>query len=223
MRYKWKYNIDNVLVMGSDTHVQDNNNDINHFVNNETFAYGLYWIADSHIRFPVNQKLIGCKYHGAYTGQPVSNKRYQNIMEQLDAMDSILMVHCGRYKEGEIESNTSFLHALMVAQDYPHIKVIMAHMGGTDTTVSKKAVKAAATQDNVYFDTSGITTPYIIEYAVDHLGPKRILFGSDAPWCSFKAMYHTVIDANIPEEDKHDIMYNNFNLLIKRCESIPIQ
>lgn len=213
-----------VLLMSAQDDIKTNNNLIKNLSGLFPDVYGLYWITSNNWYYPMDKKMVGCKFHGAYENMPISNERYHPIKEYLNDNDAVLMVHCGRYKEGEIKSNTSFLHALMVAQDYPNIKVIMAHMGGTDTTVSKKAVKAAANQDNIYFDTSGITTPYIIEYAVDHLGPKRILFGSDAPWCSFKAMYHTVMDANIPEEDKRNIMYDNFNLLVERkCESIPIQ
>jgi predicted TIM-barrel fold metal-dependent hydrolase len=89
-------------------------------------------------------------------------------------------------------------------------------MGGTDTTVCKNAIQAAVDIPNVYFDTSGITTPYIIEYALTYLKPERILFGSDAPWCSFRAMYHNVIDANINHIDKEKILYSNFNNLIDK-------
>ena len=88
-------------------------------------------------------------------------------------------------------------------------------MGGTDTTICKKAIYESREHENIYFDTSGITTPYIIEYACDNIGPKRILFGSDIPWCSFKAMYYTIEDAMIPRVYKDDILYHNLNRLVK--------
>ena len=119
-----------------------------------------------------------------------------------------------RYKEGSKESNTSYQHALEVAKIYPKLKVIMAHMGGTDTTICKRAINDSRDYPNIYFDTSGITTPYIIEYAVEQIPANRILFGSDAPWCSFNAMVYTILDAQIDDDIKNAILYNNFNELI---------
>jgi predicted TIM-barrel fold metal-dependent hydrolase len=155
--------------------------------------------------------MIGCKYHGSYLGSPIHPCQ---LLEDIN----LVMVHCGRYKEGRKESNTSYLHALEVAKSYPKLKVIMAHMGGTDTNVCKVAIEDSRDYDNIYFDTSGITTPYIIEYALENIPSNRILFGSDAPWCSFLAMYHTVLDARIPDEDKQNIFYNSFNDLVSKCE-----
>jgi len=41
------------------------------------------------------------------------------------------------------------------------------------------------------------------------------LFGSDMPWCSFNAMYYTVMDAQIDEDVKKEIMHHNFEYLLK--------
>ena len=217
-----KHPADKVLLMSAQEDIDKNNRLVKLLTEHFPDIYGLYWLDKTNWVYPqIDGKMVGFKYHGAYTGYPVTNSSYVIGMEYLNSKSALLMVHCGRYKEGARSSNTSYHHALDIATTYPNIKVIMAHMGGTDTTICKKAVKDSSDYNNVYFDTSGITTPYIIEYAVDHLGSKRILFGSDAPWCSFNAMYHTVLDAAIPEDDKKNIFTDNFETLIARCRSIP--
>jgi len=175
---------------------------------------GLQWITENTTLDDLihHENVIGCKFHGAYGTKP---RPSLVILEELDKFGAILLMHTGRYKDGDYSSNSSYLHALEIGIRYPDIILIMAHMGGTDTTISKRAIDDSQEYKNIYFDTSGITTPYIIEYACDTIGPKRILFGSDVPWCSFRAMYYTIQDSRIPEVYKDDILYHNLNRLVK--------
>jgi Tat protein secretion system quality control protein TatD with DNase activity len=205
--------IGSCLIMGNS--LRDNDS-VELMAANDANIYGLYWISTHGNFFDLtnSRRMVGCKFHGAYEQKPITNPVYADILDYLEDKRAILMIHCGRYKEAALESTTSYLHALKIATEYPQIKVIMAHMGGTDTSVSKFAILEAIDFDNIYFDTSGITIPYIIEFAVEHIGSNRILFGSDAPWCSFKAMYHTVNDAEIGHKEKENIFHENFNKLI---------
>jgi predicted TIM-barrel fold metal-dependent hydrolase len=208
-------NLDKVLIMGNDTEPELGNQMVEYLADNLPNVYGLYWYMWGSNKIKLTNKIIGIKYHGGYTHKPVKEMSH-HVLEALNSQKKILLVHCGRYLEGEPKSTTSWMHALYIADKYPDIKVILAHMGGTDTTICKQAIDAASRcNGNVYFDTSGITTPYIIEYACDKLPVTRILFGSDAPWCSFKSMYHTVNDAVISELSKQDILHDNFELLLK--------
>ena len=174
---------------------------------------GLQWITESTAPDDLihTENVIGCKFHGAYGNRPRPSLA---ILEQLNRFGALLLMHTGRYKDADISSNSSYLHSVEIGKQYPDIILIMAHMGGTDTTICKRAINASQDYKNIYFDTSGITTPYIIEYACDTIGPQRILFGSDVPWCSFRAMYYTIEDARIPEVYKDDILYHNLNRLV---------
>lgn len=211
VEHKKAYNILNMFVMSND--------------NDQTYKllelpyygiWGLQWLTEDTEPDDIIQrsKMRGCKYHGAYNYHP---KPRQDVLELLDRYGAILMMHTGRYKDANIASKTSYRHSIEIAEDYPNIKLIMAHMGGTDTTISMQAIDDIDAQGlmNVYFDTSGITTPFIIEYAVKTLGSKRILFGSDIPWCSFRAMYWTVAEAQISNEEQENIFYHNMNRLLK--------
>lgn len=183
--------------------------------------HGFYWIQKNRVKDDlkvledgIGDGLAGVKFHGSYENLPVSAETYQPIMHVLNEKQAMLLVHCGRYMDGSPESNTSFLHGLEVAKKFPGIKVILAHMGGNDTAVVRRAVMAASQFRNVYFDTSGTSTPYRIEYAVKALGKEKVLFGSDFPWCSFRAMYYNVEDSLLGEEAKHAILHGNFRKLV---------
>lgn len=159
----------------------------------------------------IPSECFGGKYHGAYTKKPLDTYVHGKQLDQLSG--KVLLVHCGMYKNGCVSSNTSFHHAIKVAEQRPDIQVILAHMGGSTNPVIKDAIRHAK-GDNIWFDTSGITNPLIIEYAVNHFDENRILFGSDIPWCSLRAMLYNVLDADITEEQKEKILYSNMLQLI---------
>ena len=135
-------------------------------------------------------------------------------MTFLNDVNSLVLIHCGRFKDGSPESTTSFEHGISLAKSYPNLKIVLAHMGGNDTSIVKKAVTSAKNLSNVYFDTSGISTAYRVEYAVEQLGPSRILFGSDYPWCGVRGNYYHIEDSLLDEKTKHMIFYDNFMKLI---------
>lgn len=221
IRFKESRNIQKIVLMSFEQDVEKNNLTISELSHKYESIFGLYWIQKSRIYQDIvdlekilDKKIIGVKFHGYYELLPVSAKCYQPIMELLNKKHAILMVHTGRYKEGSKESNTSYLHAIDVARNYNKVKVIMAHMGGSDTTIAKKAIVEARELSNLYFDTSGITTPHIVEYALKYIDSRKIIFGSDEPWCSFRSMYYNIIDANIDDTSKANILYESFNRLV---------
>ena len=212
------------MVMSLELDIEKNNKKICELSHNYDFIHGLYWIQKSRIgeglvilKKELNKGgFVGVKFHGSFEELPVTASVYQPIMKLLNEKNSILLVHAGRYKDGSPESNTSYYHPLKLAKNYPNIRIIIAHMGGNDTSIVKEAVDNAKNIPNVYFDTSGITTPFRIEYATKIIGPERIIFGSDSPWCSYRAMYYCVEDAMIDEEAKELIFSKNFSSLLNK-------
>jgi hypothetical protein len=157
----------------------------------------------------------GLKYHAAYENTPVSHPLFENVLDELDKKRGILLVHCGMYNNGDMSSNTSYLHAIIVAAKHKNIRIILGHMGGSTVPIIKNVCLHVRKVDNIWLETSGITSPVAIDYAVNHIGADRILFGSDAPWNSFGAMINNINDSNISEGDKQLIFYDNFFNLLK--------
>lgn len=215
-KFRRRNHIDKILVMSLDEDIAENNEAIMKLGASDRRTKGLYWISkltdarciESGL---ANGSIVGAKYHGAFNNKPVTAPEFADVMAALADHGGKLLVHAGRYKEGSPESNVSYFHALNLAKKYPKLTVIMAHMGGSDTAICKRAILESKDTPNVYFDTSGITTPYIIEFALKHLPADRIMFGSDSPWCSFNAMRYNILDANVKEKDKAAILRGSFD------------
>lgn len=221
--YREKLGIDHLMIFSLDVDIEENNQKVIELSKNNDFIHGLIWVQHSRIdddveilKNELGRGIVGVKFHGVFENKPVSDVVYEPILNVLNEKSAILLIHCGRFKDGSPESNSSYVHALDVAKKFPNIKVILAHMGGNDTSVVKKAITAAKDIPNAFFDTSGISTPYRVEYAVEQIGPERILFGSDFPWCSFRSMYWGVEDALISEDDKELIFVKNFLKLVSK-------
>jgi predicted TIM-barrel fold metal-dependent hydrolase len=219
---KSRHGIENMLLFSFDQDIPETNAKIIALSKQHKGIYPLYWIQRSQIERDYNvlakelkNGCLGVKFHGVYEKTPVSDPAYAPVLELLNENEAILLVHCGRYREGMRESNTSYYHALDVAQKYKKIKVILGHMGGSDSTIIKRCLRDSQPFRNVYYDTSGITTPLIVEYALNMIDKEKILFGSDSPWCSFRSRYYNIEDANIPEETKQLIFHENLAKLIR--------
>ena len=217
-----KFQIQHLLLMPFELDVEESNRKIHQLSKLYHEIHGLYWMQKQRIENDLKELknflgdgVVGVKFHGTYENLPISDKVYSPILEFLNDKEGILLVHTGRYKDGDITSNTSYQHVVNVAKLYPKIKVIMGHMGGNDTSIVKNALNASKNLKNIWFETSGITTPYRVERGVDVIGPERILFGSDSPWCSFRSMYYGVEDSLLDEKIKELIFYKNFLKLLK--------
>ena len=215
-----------MFVFPFETDVEETNKRVIAFAekNRDSGIHAIYWIQKKCIekdleilRSNLGSTVSGVKFHGAFELLPLTAPVYRHILEFLDGQEAILIVHTGRYKDADRSSNTSYLHAIDAAKQYRKIKLVMAHMGGTDTTIVKRALKDAADIQNILFDTSGITTPHVLEYAVRMIDERRIIFGSDFPWCSFRAMLANLEDAEIGERTKQSILLDNFDSLISKA------
>jgi predicted TIM-barrel fold metal-dependent hydrolase len=219
---KSRYKVENVLLFSFDQNILETNMKVLELSKQHKGIYPLYWVQKSRLEEDysllereLKNGLCGVKFHGVFEKAPVSDPAYAPVLELLNKNESILLVHCGRYKEGMRESNTSYYHALDMAQKYPKLKVILAHMGGADSTVIRRCLRDSQAFRNIYYDTSGITTPLILEHALKIVDKEKILFGSDSPWCSFRSRYYNIEDADITKEIKQLILHDNFVNLIK--------
>ena len=214
-----KYNLENILLMSLEHDIDKNNKIIGELARNDNRIHGLYWIQKSKIDENIEDlktglhdgSYKGVKFHGVFEHLPVTSEVYKPIMQLLNDNNACIVVHCGRYNDGSRSSITSFEYAVELAVNFPKVKVILAHMGGNDTSIVKKATSYSIGIKNIYFDTSGISTPLRIEVALRAgLGSDKILFGSDSMWCSLRGNFYNVLDARISEEDKIKILSENF-------------
>jgi len=93
-----------------------------------------------------------------------------------------------------------------LARKYPDVNIIMAHLVG----IGFRGVIAAKGLNNLYVDISGaFPEAGLIEYAVEHLGAERVLFGTDLPIRDTSVKIGSVLGTNLSAAAKHNILFAN--------------
>jgi predicted TIM-barrel fold metal-dependent hydrolase len=99
-----------------------------------------------------------------------------------------------------------------LAARFPHVPLIMAHLTGAGV----RGVLDVKPFPNVHVDTSG-SQPHagLVEFAVRHLGARRVVFGSDVPGRDFAVQLGRVYAARITERQRALILGGNAQRLLK--------
>lgn len=119
------------------------------------------------------------------------------------------------------------VHATPAECDYiltrvPGAIVNMAHMGGHPWAHGDwhAAVACAARHPNLYLDTASSQLDNgMLEYAVEHVGAERVLFGTDMPLLDPHTQRAKVTGAELDDEAKALILGGNMARLLGMAES----
>ncbi|MAE67604.1 MAG: hypothetical protein CMJ18_25390 [Phycisphaeraceae bacterium] len=105
------------------------------------------------------------------------------------------------------------------ANRYPGVRLILAHIGHSEDGGHSHQIEAVrqSTQGNVWTDTSSIKSMIarLIERAVEVLGADRVVFGTDSPLYFAASQKARVAYADICDEDKRRVLYENAAQLLK--------
>lgn len=141
-----------------------------------------------------HKKCVGIKLHPLYHGY--SLEAYADkVFTTASRHKTVVLIHP--------EKEASYI--LPIADQYPDVTFVMAHLGGE----AYVDAVAFAKYRNVYTDTSGIASSnnLMLEYAYSRIGADRILFGTDTYSAAFQR--GRVEFALIPQEAKKNILRNN--------------
>jgi predicted TIM-barrel fold metal-dependent hydrolase len=104
----------------------------------------------------------------------------------------------------------------MIAEEYPQVRFIMAHMGGYGSWLQPMQGIAIAKQyPNVWVDTSQVTVRFI-ERAVKELGPDKIIFGSDGPEQDSRVELYKIRLLKLPATEEGKILGGNIRRVLPR-------
>lgn len=93
-----------------------------------------------------------------------------------------------------------------LARRHPDVKIIMAHLSGCGF----RGVLEAKGLPNLYLDTSGgFPEESLVEYAVEHLGADRVLYGSDLPIRESSVTIGRILGARLTAADRRKILFGN--------------
>ena len=104
------------------------------------------------------------------------------------------------------EYHTDPADTAWLGRHHPDVTIIMAHL----TACGLRGVMEIADVPNVVIDTSAyLPVAGLVEYAVEHLGAERVLYGSDLVIRDLPSQIGRVLGADITEAEKEAILYGN--------------
>jgi len=141
-----------------------------------------------------HKKCVGIKLHPLY--HKYSLEEYADrIFAFASQFRAVVLIHP--------EKEASYI--LPMADKYPDVTFIVAHLGGESYVDAVEFAK----HNNVYTDTSGIASSnnLMVEYAYSRIGADRILFGTDTYSAAFQR--GRIEFAAVPQEGKQKILRDN--------------
>jgi hypothetical protein len=124
-----------------------------------------------------------------------------------------ILQHAWHKATGNLPHESKPTHVAELARRYPEAAIIMAHIAG-DWDRGIEAVKDCR---NVCVDTSGsIIEMGMIERAVQELGTRRVIFGSDAHGVDLSVALAKVLGADILDGAREMILGENMQALLER-------
>ncbi len=102
-----------------------------------------------------------------------------------------------------VQNKEALLAADEMARAFPVMKFILLGMGGDDW---RMATVLADKTLNLVLEASGSFSPDKIEFAVEHIGAHRLVYGSGLPYVDPSSVIGLVQDAEISDADKKMIL-----------------
>ncbi len=160
-------------------------------------------------RCVVNGNMSGIKL---WVAVHADDPRLDPIMRRAAELD-IPVLHHSWYKMTKYEFNESNPKEIAdLARRHPDVTIIMAHLAG----VRWRGVLDVKPYPNVCVDTSGGQPDAgLVEFAVQELGPERVVFGSDWPLRDFAVQKARVTDAALSDDVKRMILGENVARILK--------
>ena len=154
--------------------------------------------------------LRGVKFHPDYQGFFADDPKAFPIYAAAEELGLPVAFHTGWDPLSPDVVHAPPQAVAKVAEEFPKLTVIAAHMGGMAR--SAEAEEYLAGRPNVYFDTavaSLYTSPEEMLRLIRKHGPDRILFGSDCPWSRSVDELHFLQALPLTSAEMESILYGN--------------
>ncbi|MCM8759213.1 MAG: amidohydrolase family protein [Candidatus Omnitrophica bacterium] len=154
-------------------------------------CYGLLFVTpDSPIRkieaYLRNPQIVGLKVYHVFSkikptlNSPVFGFLPEKFWELAHHYKLVILLHPVRYYTIADPANYTFIRRM--CKKYPKVRLILAHMGASFNTYNfEKGIEKMKDLENIFVDTSVICESSTILAAIQKLGTKRILWGTDYP------------------------------------------
>jgi predicted TIM-barrel fold metal-dependent hydrolase len=159
-------------------------------------------------------RCVGIKVHPEEHVYPIA-EHGRALFEFAAARRAVVLAHSS-------EQNSLAADYVKFVNDYPEMRLILAHIGcghDGDLTHQVRAIQASR-HGNVFADTSSARsiTPGLIEWAVREVGAEHVLYGTDTP-LYFAPMQRARIDhADLDDRERRLILRDNAVRLLGLAE-----
>ncbi len=149
----------------------------------------------------------GLKPYYPRNALPLTDPRYEPWWQYADAHNLFALVHFDLQKtEAEVDE---------LAERYPNVRFLCAHSGAT-FDFAEMVASLAERHPNVFLELTITSVPLtVIEFLVDRVGSKRILFGTDSPMRDPRPQFGWVVYTDLDVEQKRDILGRNAARLLQ--------
>ncbi len=157
--------------------------------------------------------MVGVKlWVAAYADDP----RVFPLIEKAIGYGVSVLQHAWHKATGNLPHESKPGHVAELARRYPEADIIMAHIAGD----WERGIEAVKECPNIVVDTSGsIVEMGMVERAVQELGARRVLFGSDAHGVDLSVALAKILDAEINDSDRELLLAGNMQALLERRRS----
>ena len=167
----------------------------------------------------IKRRALGFKIFPGHDPVYPTDKRWLPIFNQLQNYNLPLIIHTGiNSGQPEVAKYNDPKYIALIARKFPKLKIIIAHYFWPKLDYCFKMTNGF---NNIYFDTSGLADPEVIEISGGIKKIKEILtrtikrrkdsviFGTDWPMCKIKPHLTLINSLKISPEGKNDILYKN--------------
>lgn len=152
---------------------------------------------------------FGVKLNGAQNDFYIDDPKLSiPVIEEIVKTGKLLAFHVG----ADAYEHTHPFRVGKIAKQFPQQQILMVHMGGASfADLSHAAIEIAQENPNLTLIGSAIRSIPILK-AIKTLGASRVCFGSDTPFELMHvevAKYHALLDGEVSEEEKQQIMAGN--------------
>lgn len=160
-------------------------------------------------------KCKGVKYHPEYSGKRPDSDDILPLFEKIAKQyKKPALIHS--WPVGEHGNAMPYSHPSTIANlaaKLSELNIVMGHMGGPEW---QETIEIAKPYENLYLDTGSSYTHFDkVKAAVDVLGAKRIMFGSGMTEGCVDMQFGVVLDSEITDEQKQEVLYKAAQRLFK--------
>jgi len=146
---------------------------------------------------------------------PPTDERVGPIMEKAAELDVPVLQHSWYNQELGDHTDPTPAQVAEMGRRFPDVRIIMAHLGGGGC----RGVLDIEDVPNISIDTAGSQPEAgLVDYAVQHLGAERVVFGTDWPVRDIAVQIGRVAGADLTAEQRRLIFRQNAARLLGLAE-----